>query len=118
MTYGPNTNLGHNSIVFMIECQVGYILAAIRALVAGRLRTIDLRPEVMDRFYAGLGRRLAATVWAATGKSWYKTDAGVITNNWPSSTIRYWWLTRRYKLRDYRQATKEMVSEAVTNEAA
>jgi hypothetical protein len=45
---------------------------------------------------------LAHTVWAATGKSWYKTEAGRITNNWSGSTLRYWWSTRRFDREHYR----------------
>jgi cation diffusion facilitator CzcD-associated flavoprotein CzcO len=102
MMYGPNTNLGHNSIIFMIECQTRYIMDCIRFLADGDLAWIDLRPEVMDAYYAQLQRELSGTVWAETGKSWYKTEDGRITNNWSGSTLRYWWRTRRADLGLYR----------------
>ena len=48
MLYGPNTNLGHNSIIFMIECQVGYIVRCLRELARRDLAWLDVRPDVHD----------------------------------------------------------------------
>jgi cation diffusion facilitator CzcD-associated flavoprotein CzcO len=101
MLYGPNTNLGHNSIIFMIECQVRYVLDCIRALPARELAWIDVRPEVMRAYNARLQSALERTVWAKTGKSWYKRADGRITNNWSGSTVEYWWRTRRADLDRY-----------------
>jgi hypothetical protein len=91
--YGPNTNLGHNSIIFMIECQANYILSCLKRMDETSSSTIDLRREVMDQFDAVQQKELNQRVWASTGKSWYKNEAGRITNNWSGSTIRYWWNT-------------------------
>jgi cation diffusion facilitator CzcD-associated flavoprotein CzcO len=101
LMYGPNTNLGHNSIPFMIECQARYILGCVRAIAARGLRWMDLRPEVLEAWDARTQAELARTVWAATDHSWYKTAAGRITNNWSSTTTRYWWKTRRIDLGAY-----------------
>jgi cation diffusion facilitator CzcD-associated flavoprotein CzcO len=102
MLYGPNTNLGHNSILVMIEAQVGYILDALRQLEARGARRLDVRREAMDSWNQELQRDLAKSVWAATDKaSWYKLADGTITNNWPHSTIRYRRLLRRADLENY-----------------
>jgi cation diffusion facilitator CzcD-associated flavoprotein CzcO len=106
MMYGPNTNLGHNSIIFMIECQAGYILECIRALRERGLAWLDLRREVQESFDARLSRELARTVWNDTERSWYKNAAGRITNNWSGSTLRYWWSTRRVDLGAYQQVAR------------
>jgi cation diffusion facilitator CzcD-associated flavoprotein CzcO len=103
MMYGPNTNLGHNSIIFMIECQTRYILGCIRALRERGLAWLDLRRDVLDAFDAKMQRDLARTVWNDTDHSWYKDAAGRITNNWSGSTIRYWWDTRSVDLGAYQQ---------------
>ena len=87
LMYGPNTNLGHNSIIFMIECQANYILSCLRLMNESSASTIDLRRDVMDAFDAAQQKELQQRVWASTGKSWYKNDAGRITNNWSGSTI-------------------------------
>src|SRR5690606_39229625 len=96
LMYGPNTNLGHNSIIFMIECQTGYILQAIRTLIDRDLAFLDVKPEVQEAFDAQTQRELSRTVWARTPHSWYKTESGRITNNWSGTTTRYWWGTRRF----------------------
>jgi cation diffusion facilitator CzcD-associated flavoprotein CzcO len=101
--YGPNTNLGHNSILFMIECQARYILECVQRMEALDLKYLDLRREVMDDYNERLQRELAGTVWAATPRSWYKTADGKITNNWSGTTARYWWRTRKVDLDLYHQ---------------
>ena len=50
MLYGPNTNLGHNSIIFMIECQVNYIVDAMKTLISSRAAAMDLKTERMAEF--------------------------------------------------------------------
>jgi cation diffusion facilitator CzcD-associated flavoprotein CzcO len=103
MMYGPNTNLGHNSIIFMIECQAEYIVQAIRRLDEHDLAWMDLEPAAMDDYNRQIESELARSVWAATPHSWYKNAAGRITNNWSGSTIRYWWTTRRFDAERYRE---------------
>jgi cation diffusion facilitator CzcD-associated flavoprotein CzcO len=106
MMYGPNTNLGHNSIIFMIECQAQYVMDCLAQMDARGLAWIDLRPDAMERYNADVQRELAATVWAATDRSWYKTADGTITNNWPGTTTRYWWATRHADLACYETAVR------------
>ncbi len=101
MLYGPNTNLGHNSILVMIEAQADYILDALDKMRSRGLRRIDVKRDVLDEYNRSLQQDLAKSVWATTGASWYKLADGTITNNWPHSTIRYKRLLRGIKLEDY-----------------
>lgn len=101
MMYGPNTNLGHNSIIFMIECQTSYILDCLRKMRRDGIQWIDVRPDVMKAYNERLQKELGGTAWAATDHSWYKNEAGRITNNWSGTTTRYWWRTRHADLGDY-----------------
>ncbi len=94
LLYGPNTNLGHNSIMFMIECQVHFALRCIEELDRRGARFVDVRPEAMRVHNDMLQRELGRTAWASGCHNWYKTDAGKITNNWSSFTARYWLATR------------------------
>ena len=89
MLYGPNTNLGHNSILFMIEQQVGYTLRMIEEKVTAGLRSVSVRPGAADRFDAEVQAAAAETVWAEDCHSWYKTEDGRITNNWTAHTTDY-----------------------------
>jgi cation diffusion facilitator CzcD-associated flavoprotein CzcO len=106
LMYGPNTNLGHNSIIFMIECQTTYILDCIRKMAAEGIDAIDVRRDVMDAYNDKVQRELARSVWAATGKSWYKTEAGRITNNWSGSTVRYWLTTRHADIVNFEKISR------------
>ncbi|HWJ61412.1 MAG TPA: NAD(P)/FAD-dependent oxidoreductase [Acidimicrobiales bacterium] len=93
--YGPNTNLGHNSIIFMLERQIAYALTWIRRLVEDDAASVEVRDEAQAASNARLQRHLERTVWAASCHSWYKTASGKITNNWSGPTLAYWWRTRR-----------------------
>ena len=99
--YGPNTNLGHNSILVMIEAQVAYIVDLMRKMEVRGLNRADVKRAVMEAYNRALQQDLAKSVWATTGASWYKLADGTITNNWPHSTIRYQKLLREAKLEDY-----------------
>lgn len=101
LMYGPNTNLGHNSILFMIECQTRYILDCLAKMRERGIAAIDLKPEVQARYNASIAAELEDTVWRAVDSSWYQTEAGRITNNWPGTTVRYWWQTREADLSRY-----------------
>lgn len=101
MLYGPNTNLGHNSILFMLECQFRYIVEALRVLQNGAAY-LDVRRDVFEAFNHEIQAALQHTAWAHVDHSWYKDAAGRITNNWPYSTFWYWWKTRHLNQADYR----------------
>jgi cation diffusion facilitator CzcD-associated flavoprotein CzcO len=89
MLYGPNSNLGHNSILFMIEQQVNYVLAAIEQAEHRGADSMDVNRSAMKRWDDEIVRRSADTVWATDCHSWYKTETGRITNNWIGHTTEY-----------------------------
>ncbi len=94
--YGPNTNLGHNSIIYMLESQTDYVLEAIRYAGAHGARWIDVRSQTADDYNREVQDRLRNTVWQAGCDSWYVTDSGRNTNNWPSFTFDYRRRTRYF----------------------
>ena len=87
--YGPNTNLGHNSILFMIEQQVQYLLAALEQLQRRGAAALDVKPGALEAWDDEMRTRSEETVWAGDCSSWYKTDDGRITNNWVGHTTEY-----------------------------
>lgn len=89
MLYGPNTNLAHNSIVFMLESQVRYVMSCIRALQAEPGVAMDVKPQRLDRFSADIQERLAHSVWESGCHSWYLDKNGRNTINWPGFTFTY-----------------------------
>jgi cation diffusion facilitator CzcD-associated flavoprotein CzcO len=102
MLYGPNTNLGGNSIIYMLEGQIGYTLRAIQALDANRLAWLDVRPDVQEEFNSWVQSASRRSVWETGCHSWYTTPSGRNTNNWPSQTFMYRYRVRRFNLADYR----------------
>ena len=99
--YGPNTNLGHNSILLMLECQFDYIAQALRAMREHEAEGLEIRPEVHQRFNRELQEILAGSSWAASCASWYKTPDGRVTNNWSGSVEDYKKATARFEPEDY-----------------
>lgn len=99
---GPNTGLGHNSVVIMIEAAIRYVLDAIQRLRADPdLLALDVRPEVHDAFVAEVDRRHANQAWASGCHSWYLNREGDNFSIWPGSTLEYLWRTRRFDADDY-----------------
>jgi cation diffusion facilitator CzcD-associated flavoprotein CzcO len=101
MLYGPNTNLAHNSIVYMLESQIRYVVACLQRLVRGAIRTMEVRPEIQARSNADLQVRMKRTVWSKGCTSWYQTATGRNTNNWPGHTFAFRRRTRAPKWDDY-----------------
>ncbi|MDO9236766.1 MAG: NAD(P)/FAD-dependent oxidoreductase [Aquabacterium sp.] len=98
---GPNTGLGHSSMVYMIESQVNYVIDAVRTMKAQGLAVVDVRPEVQAQFVKKTQKRLAATVWGSGCKSWYINESGKNTTLWPGFTFRYRAATNRFTPGDY-----------------
>jgi cation diffusion facilitator CzcD-associated flavoprotein CzcO len=96
LIHGPNTILGHNSNVFIIECQVHYVMNCLRLLGGtADARAIEVRTEALAEYRRWLAGALSGTVWQAGCRSWYQDPAGRVTNPWPASAMRYRRLTRR-----------------------
>ncbi len=97
---GPNTGLGHNSMIFMIESQVHYVTRCLDLIDARG--PLAVSGQAQRKFNADLQRRLAGSVWNAGGcVSWYLDANGVNRAIWPGSTVRYWWRTKRLPARDF-----------------
>jgi cation diffusion facilitator CzcD-associated flavoprotein CzcO len=99
--YGPNTNLGHNSILVMLEAQVGWVVQAVRALQDRRLSRLEVRADVAAAFDAWVRRQLRGTVFATGCHSWYLTESGRNTQNWPASTLTFRRRLRRLRPGDF-----------------
>ncbi len=87
--YGPNTNLGHNSIVYMIESQTDYVLAAMRHLHAMGAGYLHVRQDVQDDYNRRVHAQLDKAVWGAGCTSWYVWSGGKNTNNSPGFSFQY-----------------------------
>jgi hypothetical protein len=102
MLAGPNTGLGHSSMIYMIESQIAHVIESLKAMDAHGAAVIDVRPEVQAAYNDELQRKLARTVWNSGGcKSWYLDASGRNTTLWPSFTFRFRQRARRFDEGDY-----------------
>ncbi len=103
MLYGPNTN-GVNSVIFMHEAQVNYIMSALRTMKRRRVRSLDVRRSVMDRYNREIQAAMAATVWTAGCTNYFRTAGGKVVTQLPYSGGRYWLRTRLFRSRSYHRS--------------
>ena len=101
MITGPNTGLGHNSMIYMIESGVNYVVDAISQLRTHGWHSVDVKAQVQNDYNADLQRRLQNTVWARGCTSWYLDHNGKNTTLWPGFTFSYRRLTRRFDATNY-----------------
>lgn len=94
---GPNSGLGHTSMIVMMEAQFGYVVDALRTMKARNLSSLEVRAEAQRRHNAWLQARLDKTVWSQGGcQSWYRTTNGKNTTLWPGLTLEYRLRVRRF----------------------
>lgn len=98
---GPNTGLGHNSVVFMIEAQIRYVMRCLAHMKAAGLASVDVRPEVQAAYNRRLGETLAGTVWASGCESWYLNDEGKNTTIYPGFTFNFRRETATFRPEEY-----------------
>jgi cation diffusion facilitator CzcD-associated flavoprotein CzcO len=98
---GPNTGLGHNSIIYMIESQVHYVIEAIRAMRERELAFVDVKPGVQARFNDQLQAQLDGSVWSSGCASWYLDASGKNRTLWPGFTFKFRQATEEFRSEDY-----------------
>jgi len=99
---GPNTALGHNSIIFMIECQVRFVMECLREMTSREADWLDVTAGAQRHFNERVQKALEGTVWSSGCASWYQTPDGRNFTIWPWSTWRYWLQTRKVETEHYR----------------
>ena len=117
--YGPNTNNGHNSIVYVLESQIAYALDALRTMRVRGAAEFDVRPEAQAAYNEELQERLATTVWNTGGcGSWYFDRNGRNSIQWPGFTFEYRRRTRKFDAAAYRLAAAPHAVSASTEASA
>jgi cation diffusion facilitator CzcD-associated flavoprotein CzcO len=102
MLYGPNLNLGHSSIVYMLESQIGYVMEALRTMRSRGAETLEVKPDVQQRWNDYLQERLAGTVWDTGGcSSWYLDANGRDSVMWPDFTFKFRRRVSDFEASDY-----------------
>ena len=99
---GPNTGLGHSSMVFIIESQIAYIVSALQQIGQRELGTVEPTPEAQQSWNDDVQRRMQRTVWNTGGcASWYLDSHGRNTTLWPRTTFKFRELLSRFDLDQY-----------------
>ncbi|WP_372433644.1 flavin-containing monooxygenase [Hoyosella rhizosphaerae] len=99
---GPNTGLGHTSIVLMIESQLNYVIDALKKIKSNNIATFDVLPEVQNEYNAILQKQLSDTVWMTGGcASWYLDKHGNNTTLWPGFTFTFRRMLKQFDTQAY-----------------
>jgi cation diffusion facilitator CzcD-associated flavoprotein CzcO len=99
---GPNTGIGHTSLVFMIESQITYVMDALRTMTARGATTVEVQPAAFEAYNADVQRKMTRTVWNTGGcASWYLDAEGRNTTLWPDFTWKFRQRTRRFDAEHY-----------------
>ena len=107
LLYGPNTNLGHNSIVYMLESQFRYLLAALKAMRERGLGRLEVREDVQRAYNDEIQRRLRGTVWNdGRCASWYLGEHGENSVMWSDFTFRFRRLASSFRLEEHHTACR------------
>jgi cation diffusion facilitator CzcD-associated flavoprotein CzcO len=98
---GPNTGLGHSSMVYMIESQIAYVLDALRTMEEAGADTVEVRPATVESYNKAIDEQLDGTVWNTGCASWYLDDTGRNATLWPDWTWRFRRLAAQLRADDY-----------------
>jgi cation diffusion facilitator CzcD-associated flavoprotein CzcO len=112
MLIGPNTGLGHSSMVFMIESQLAYVMDALRTMDARGLAEVEVRRDVQAAYNDELQELMPGTVWLSGCASWYLDENGRASTVWPDFTFRFRQRTRRFDPEAYELRAPKGAPEA------
>ncbi|MDG4664907.1 NAD(P)/FAD-dependent oxidoreductase [Mycobacterium sp. 236(2023)] len=101
MLYGPNTNVGSNSVIFMLEAQAHYIVRALKYMRRKNKSYIEVRSDVMKRFLDTIDGWMQGTVWLTRCSNYFRAANGRVVTQWPRSARDFWGLTRWFRPGDY-----------------
>ncbi|KAF3482788.1 putative Flavin-binding monooxygenase [Arthroderma uncinatum] len=119
MLYGPNTNLGHSSIILMVEAQTRYIITLLSAVLRSKKRgqTLRITPKTdrIDDFNVSLQKDLSKSAFAHPScTSWYKNEEGLITNNWSGNVVDYQKLLSKVNWTDFNMSGDDSMKDKST----
>ena len=101
MLYGPNTNVGSNSVIFMLEAQANYIVRALKHMRRTRKSYVAVRRDAMTAFIAKIDTWMEGTVWLTRCHNYFRAANGRVVTQWPRSARAFWTMTRRFKASDF-----------------
>jgi len=110
MLYGPNTNVGSNSVIFVLEAQARYIVRVLKHMRRRRKSYVAVRPAALADFIAKVDRWMHGTVWTTRCSNYFRAANGRVVTQWPRSAGAFWAMTRRFRAADFTFEPDEPVS--------
>ncbi|BBX03251.1 cyclohexanone monooxygenase [Mycolicibacterium moriokaense] len=101
MLYGPNTNVGSNSVIFMLEAQAHYIVRVLKYMRRKRKSYVAVRTTTMTDFIARIDEWMQGTVWLTRCSNYFRAPNGRVVTQWPRSARAFWGMTRRFRSAEY-----------------
>lgn len=101
MLYGPNTNVGSNSVIFILEAQAHYVVRALKYMRRRNKSYVAVRPSTTAAFLAKIDEWMQGTVWLTRCSNYFRAANGRVVTQWPRSARAFWAMTRRFRPADY-----------------
>jgi cyclohexanone monooxygenase len=117
MLYGPNTNVGSNSVIFMLEAQARYIVRALKYMRRKNKKYLCVRPFALAEFIASIDRWMVGTVWTTQCSNYFRAANGRVVTQWPRSARSFWEMTRSFKPADYHFSSPGVKASAADGDA-
>ena len=100
---GPNTALGHSSVMLMVEAQIEHVLGVLALLRRRGAVAVEPHAEAQRAYCARIDARLSATAWNAGGcHSWYLDRTGRNSTLWPDGVGKFRRMVSRVRAEEYR----------------
>jgi len=117
MLYGTNTNVGSNSVIFMLEAQARYIVRALKYMRRKNKKYLCVRPSALAEFIAEIDRWMVGTVWTTQCSNYFRAANGRVVTQWPRSARSFWEMTRSFKAADYSFSSPAVKASAADGDA-
>jgi len=101
---GPNSALGHSSVIFMLEAQVRYVIGCLEEMQERGWKTIVPQIDAFESYQSRLTADLQKMIWAVDCNSWYKDNKGRVFTLWPRTCTNYWYTMRHPKIDEYQHS--------------
>ncbi|MDN5758780.1 MAG: NAD(P)/FAD-dependent oxidoreductase [Tomitella sp.] len=116
---GPNTGLGHSSMVYMIESQINYLVDAVGSIARNGIGTVEVRRDVQHEYNRDLQNQLASSVWMTGGcASWYLDKHGNNTTLWPGFTFDFRRQTKKFDVDAYHVTSADRAAADRTSQTS
>ncbi|NNF66837.1 MAG: NAD(P)/FAD-dependent oxidoreductase [Gammaproteobacteria bacterium] len=107
MLQGPNSGLGHNSVIFMLEVQVRYVIDLLQQMQLRQWQAVQPRRQAYDAYNLSLNKNLKKMIWSGGCRSWYQDPTGKIFTLWPHTCTTYWFAMRQPDMDEYEEQKSE-----------